>query len=232
LTTGPTAPCPTSIYWSTSYFSITHPECGNCNMHWNREQFQHTMWLTASHSCNWGSIQSITGCILFLCCLHIHRFLMLFCSNKCALKHWFSINSSFCKWRLFSWRIKIYYQQHRIFSSSIPLETIRSVTLPLSLSKSEHSYEPVPSTSHAQKECSKKHHNVILPFPLPLACGYFWRFLPESIALAYPIWSSQFQPGYITTYSTRWSCKTYLLGPTFILPHCLMFYQHYDFVPL
>ena len=55
LTTGPTAPCPTplwwDIYWSTSCFSIIHPECGNCNMHWNMEQFRHTMWLTASHSC-------------------------------------------------------------------------------------------------------------------------------------------------------------------------------------
>jgi len=41
---------------------------------------------------------------------------MLFCSNKCALKHLFWINSSFCKCRLFSWSIKIYlfYQQHGI----------------------------------------------------------------------------------------------------------------------
>jgi hypothetical protein len=92
---------------------ITHPECGNCNMRWNMEQFQHTMWLTASHSCNRGSIQFITSCILFLC-LHTHRFLMLFCSNKCALKHLFWLNSSFSICRLFSWSIKIYYQQHGI----------------------------------------------------------------------------------------------------------------------
>lgn len=189
------------IVWSTSYFSITCPECGNCNMHWNMEHFQHTMWLIASHSCNRGSMQSTTGCILFLCCLHTPTFLMLFCSNKCALKHLFWINSSFCKCRLFSWRIKICYQQHGIYQVHFLLK-LSNLWYYLPSSVSEHNYEPVPSTSLAQKECSKKHHNVILPSPLPLECGYFQRFLPKSIALAYPIWSSQFQHSYITTYST------------------------------
>jgi hypothetical protein len=149
LTTGSTAPFPTPLWWDLYIHPlpifallILNVVTEICTWTWNSFNISvancQSQLLERSHT--------IKGCILFLCCLHIHWFLMLFC--------------------------------------------LSNVTLPSFLSKSEHNYEPVPSTSHAQKDCSKKHHNVILRSSLPLQCGYFQRVLPKCIALAYPIWSS------------------------------------------
>jgi len=77
LTKGPTTPCPTPLWWDLYIdplpifpLLILTVATAICTGTW--EQFQHTVWLTAHHSCNRGSIH-LLQVVFFSCVVYMYR---------------------------------------------------------------------------------------------------------------------------------------------------------------